>query len=362
MERVLIRVIGDAIVELTGGCDGDRVFVADADVERATGWTIKALPGDRRGLCRGDMCIPVADRARLGPDGWIDLAALGAAVGRPVAIETTVSRGGAAVVVMGHPAAERAAALRSLRAPDVRLPTVDGSEVGTGDHTGRKRLLVAFASWCGCRYDLAAWQQVHERYADNGFTVVAVAVDESVDVVRPWVDAAGATYPVLIDADHTLVDAYGIRNVPTVVWIDEDDRIVRPNAPEFGDDQFLEFHGQPSGPHRAALHRWIVDGVTPYEDDDAVRADQLMPDEDQQLARAEYRLAVELWRGGDVGLAERHFVRAGELAPHDFTIRRGSMPLRGQDPFGQPFFELYRQWEAAGRPYYTEPVAVSHDS
>ena len=30
--------------------------------------------------------------------------------------------------------------------------------------------------------------------------------------------------------------------------------------------------------------------------------------------------------------AERWFVRAGELAPHDFNIRRGSMPIRGIDP------------------------------
>lgn len=349
-DRIVIRVIGDESVEVEGRCDGERVLIAQDELRRATGWELT-----RRGLCSGDTCVTVRDRAALGPDGWVDLPAWGAAVGRPVAADAS-----AAMAVIGHPAAERAAALASLRAPDVRLPAVDGSTVGVYDYSGHKRLVVAFASWCGCRYDLPVWQRLHAQYAERNFMVIGVAVDESAEVVQPWVDAANATFPVLVDADHTFVDAYGIRNVPTVLWIDEDDRIVRPNSAEFSDDQLVDLHGHPSGPHLEALQRWIRHGEKPYGSDAAVRADQWLPDDNQQLARTEYRLAVELWRRArttdETACAERHFVRAGELAPYDFTIRRGSMPLRGQDPFGAPFFDLYREWEAAGRPYYTEPV------
>ena len=147
MERVLIRVIGDESVEVEGGRDGAGLLVPEAELARATGWELKP-----QGLCRGEVCVPVRDRSALGPDEWVDLAALGAAVGQPVAVEPT-----AGLAVIGHAAFERAEALSPLQAPDVRLTTVDGSEASVYDYSGRKRLVVSFAWWCGCRYDLPAW-------------------------------------------------------------------------------------------------------------------------------------------------------------------------------------------------------------
>ncbi|QXC59449.1 TlpA family protein disulfide reductase [Aquihabitans sp. G128] len=346
MEHVLLRVLGDEEVEVDGGRDGDQLFVAEADLAAATGWQLKP-----QGLCKGEACVPVFDRAALGPEGWIDVAAFAAQVRHPVALD-----GPNATVAIGEPAAARGAALASLQAPDVTLPTVDGGTANVRDLSGRKRLVVSFASWCGCRHDLPAWQALHEKWEDKGFSVIAVAVDQTPEVVQPWVDEAAATFPVMVDADHRFVDAYGIRNVPTVVWIDEDDNIVQPNMAAFGNDQFIDFTGQPSAPHLEALERWVVDGEKPFDDDAAVREAQQLPTDDDQQARAEFRLALSLHRHGATEAAAAHFDEAGRLAPWDFTIRRGSMPLRGQDPFGEPFFELYEEWEKVGRPYYTEPT------
>jgi hypothetical protein len=39
-------------------------------------------------------------------------------------------------------------------------------------------------------------------------------------------------------------------------------------------------------------------------------------------------------------------------APHDFTIRRGMMPMRGIDPMGPKFREILGAWIQAGDPYY----------
>ena len=184
--------------------------------------------------------------------------------------------------------------------------------------------------------------------------MIAVALDESADDVRPWVD--GITLPVLIDREHVLTELYAISNVPTVIWIDEDDRIVRPNSVAFSTDMFAEFTNARSGPHLDAVRAWVRDCTRSITDDEARTA---VPDltDDEVRARLHFRIATEARRRGDGDVARRHFVRAGELAPTDFTIRRAAMPLMGEDPFGEDFMGLYQEWQDAGSPFHgLEPM------
>jgi hypothetical protein len=154
---------------------------------------------------------------------------------------------------------------------------------------------------------------------------------------------------VAADPDHRVAEAYGIVNVPSSVWVDEAGRVVRPASPAPGDNRFRDFSGIDADVHHEALRRWVVEGVLPL-DEDGVRDRQLRPSAEEQAARSERRLAAHLLRMGLHDAAERHFARAAELAPMDWTIRRGSMPLRGADPFGPEFFSFWQEWQDAGRP------------
>ena len=183
-----------------------------------------------------------------------------------------------------------------------------------------------------------------------------MALDRSPEDARPYIEKAGATHPSLIDSEHRVADLYGIINISTVVWIDEAGKIVRANAIEYGSNVFKQFHGKDAGPHLDALRAWVREGRLPAEADD-VRSHQMPPTADEQLARAEFTLAWHLHRAGRPEAAERHFVRAGELSPLDWTIRRGSMPIRGQNPMGPEFFEIYQEWEASGKPDYVSEAA-----
>ena len=149
-----------------------------------------------------------------------------------------------------------------------------------------------------------------------------------------------------------VADLYRIINVPTGIWIDEAGRIARPNDAVFGNDTFVAMHGIPSGPHLDALRAWVTTGAVPFPSAGEIRARQVLPTPAEQLARAEFTLAWHLHRQGRTDAAERHFLRAGELSPHDWTIRRGSMPIRGLDPMGEALIPLWNEWAAAGMPYY----------
>ena len=58
-------------------------------------------------------------------------------------------------------------------------------------------------------------------------TVVTVALDVNPDNARPWIAAAGATHPSLIDTAHVTDELFGFVNVPMAVWIDEAGTLVR---------------------------------------------------------------------------------------------------------------------------------------
>src|SRR5690606_11707116 len=119
---------------------------------------------------------------------------------------------------------------------------------------------------------------------------------------------------------------YNMVNVPTILWIDEQGTIVRPNDVAFTTEQGGKFANVSTEAQMATLRAWVRGEATPSSA--ANRGDlQRLPSPEEQLARAHFGLGNWLYHEGRADAAARHFLRGGELAPHDFMIRRGSMPM-----------------------------------
>ena len=189
---------------------------------------------------------------------------------------------------------------------------------------------------------------------DSGLQIIAVALDADERAVVEWATKETLTFPVLIDKFHIVADLYGLVNVPAAIWIDENDKIVRPADATPGSDLFRSFSHVDSEVHHNLLRSWVLNNLRDL-DDAQIRDFQLPPTQELQDARLHRRIAIALRERGSAGDeigSRKHLSRAEELAPFDWTIRRGNMPLAGVDPFGDEFFKFVGEWSQAGRPGY----------
>lgn len=118
---------------------GDGLWLDRVACEAATGWTMKP-----EGLCQGDVCIPTprSDTGDYLDNDEINIAAWWRMMGRPVLHDDTDE-----VWMLGAGAADRAAALQSLQAPDFTLPDLDGKPHSLSDYRGKRVFLTTWSSW-----------------------------------------------------------------------------------------------------------------------------------------------------------------------------------------------------------------------
>ncbi len=132
-----IMVLADRATTVVGTIEGASVTIDPAGFEAATGWHL-----EDRGLCRGDLCVPTGGGAVTTDGGAIDLNLVAELLDRPIAADAATG-----TVALGEPRSRRRETLQDLVAPDFTLPDLNGDDQDFSQWQGRRRLLVAFASW-----------------------------------------------------------------------------------------------------------------------------------------------------------------------------------------------------------------------
>ena len=326
------------------------LWVKLADLKRATRFELKP-----EGVCRDELCFPIPAARKQSflttnaAVTWFNLGEFARLLHQPAACDAE-----AAVWYFGPRAAEQNSYLNSLAAPDFTLPDMQGTSHSLSDFRGKKVLLVTWASWCGCRFDLPAWQAFYHDLKDRNFEIVSVAEDTGgVKDAGPSIEKAKPEYTVLIDTKHIVTRRYNMVNVPTAVWINEQGRIVRPNEVAYSSNQLKPLHGLDAAPYLDAIRDWVAKGEQSAFalSEPELKARLTPPPPEWALAAAEFGLAEHCYRVGETAASIRHYKEAQRLNPESWNYKRQAWALADAErDYGTSFSKEVKKLN--GKPYY----------
>lgn len=129
-------------------------------------------------------------------------------------------------------------------AVDFKLETLDGEDIQLSEVYGDKGVILNFwGTWCKpCREEMPDLEEAYSQGQDD-FEVIAVNVAEGPQQINQFISGLPAelTFPIAMDHDRDVVDAYQIGPLPTTVAIDSDGVVVKKQESQLTEDNIQEF-------------------------------------------------------------------------------------------------------------------------
>lgn len=128
--------------------------------------------------------------------------------------------------------------------PAFELKDTEGNLIKSSDLDGKVLLVNFWATWCPpCKKEMPAFIELQEQYAEKGFQIVGIALDDE-DSVRDFADALGVNYPVMA-AEYdgiALSREYGnhIGALPFSAFVNRDGKIISTKIGEISKQQVEE--------------------------------------------------------------------------------------------------------------------------
>ncbi|MDR0551303.1 MAG: TlpA family protein disulfide reductase [Spirochaetaceae bacterium] len=113
------------------------------------------------------------------------------------------------------------------RAKDWTLKTLAGNSITLSALKGKIVLVNFWATWCPpCRAEMPSMETFYRHFKDAGLEFAAVDIMESELNVGDFVRKSGYTFPVALDLDGKVSNAYGIQAVPSTFIVNKNGEII----------------------------------------------------------------------------------------------------------------------------------------
>ncbi|MBP3950534.1 thiol-disulfide oxidoreductase ResA [Bacillus suaedae] len=104
---------------------------------------------------------------------------------------------------------------------------LEGQRIELKGLEGKGVFLNFWGTFCPpCEKEMPIMEELYQEYKDQGVEILAINVNEPELTVESFVERYNLTFPVAIDKDDIIADAYGISPLPATILIDEHGTIV----------------------------------------------------------------------------------------------------------------------------------------
>jgi peroxiredoxin len=119
---------------------------------------------------------------------------------------------------------------RSQSYYDFTLQDLDGNDISLSELLVNGPVFLSFwATWCSpCKEEMKYMQEIHNKYKNKGFTYLAVNTDsqKSLSKVKTYISSKGYSFPVVLDTDEKIFEAYQGEGLPYSLLIGMDKKII----------------------------------------------------------------------------------------------------------------------------------------
>jgi thiol-disulfide isomerase/thioredoxin len=115
----------------------------------------------------------------------------------------------------------------SLLAAGAAAPAQAELPAALGAIEGKVVWVDFWASWCApCRRSFPWMNAMHEKYADQGLTIVAVNVDKERRLAEQFLRETPARFMLHYDPEGKLAEAFGVQAMPSSFMLDADGNVL----------------------------------------------------------------------------------------------------------------------------------------
>ena len=125
--------------------------------------------------------------------------------------------------------------------PDLQMTALDGSKKNLSDVSKKVTLINFWATWCeACMEEMPSMASLREKYASQGFEILAINVDENpTQAVPPILKSLNIHFPIFTDPTNALSEQFDVHAIPLSVMVNKNRKIllIESGGREWNDDE-----------------------------------------------------------------------------------------------------------------------------